>query len=170
MANILTSIRIVCGLTVLIFPAFSGWFYVLYVIGGFTDLIDGTVARKLGTESPFGAKFDTVADIVFFLSVVIKIFSAVNFPIWLLIWTGIIITVKIANIVIGFIKRKTFTAVHSTINKICGIFVYITPFIIGADFVWQVKVSVIIFVCLFATVSAIDESIRIVRKTSLYKK
>lgn len=28
-------------------------------------MIDGTIARKLGTESEFGSKFDTIADIVF---------------------------------------------------------------------------------------------------------
>lgn len=47
---------------------FSGIFKRLLCLlssSGFTDMIDGTIARKLGTESEFGSKFDTVADIVF---------------------------------------------------------------------------------------------------------
>ena len=46
MANALTFFRIICGLILLIFTAFSPGFYVFYLLGGFTDMIDGTVARK----------------------------------------------------------------------------------------------------------------------------
>lgn len=166
MANALTLIRIICSLLILIFPAFSGLYYILYIIGGFTDAIDGTVARKLGTETPFGAKFDTIADFVFSLAVIIKIASAVSFPIWLLLWVGIIIAIKIANIAIGFAKHKTFVAVHSKMNKICGIVVYITPLFIGLNIKWQLKAIFIAFVCLFANVSAIDESIKILKYDS----
>ena len=31
---------------------------------GLTDMIDGTVARKTGSDSKFGARLDTVADFV----------------------------------------------------------------------------------------------------------
>jgi Phosphatidylserine synthase len=64
LANFITAIRIICGVVVLFFPAFSNWFYIIYLLGGFTDAIDGTVARKLGQTSVFGARLDTVADIV----------------------------------------------------------------------------------------------------------
>ena len=46
MANALTGIRILCGIIILRFPAFSGCFFLFYLLGGFTDAIDGTVARK----------------------------------------------------------------------------------------------------------------------------
>lgn len=164
MANILTSIRIVCGLLILIFPAFSKWFYWLYLIGGFTDAIDGAVARKLGTAAPFGAKFDTLADFAFFLAVVIRLAGAVHFPIWLLLWIGVILAIKLANAVIGFVKYKTFAAVHSAMNRICGVIVYVTPLLIGGKLAWQVKAAVLSFVCLFATASAIAEGIVIIRR------
>ena len=48
MANILTGIRILCGLLILCFPAFSEWYYCFYLLGGFSDAIDGIVARKTG--------------------------------------------------------------------------------------------------------------------------
>ena len=63
MADIFTGLRILCGILILFFPAFSGWYYLFYLLGGFTDAIDGTVARKLGEASDFGAKFDTTADL-----------------------------------------------------------------------------------------------------------
>ena len=64
-ANIITCIRIVCSVAILFCPALSIPFYVLYLIAGFTDMIDGTVARKMGTVSDFGAKLDSVADFIF---------------------------------------------------------------------------------------------------------
>ena len=65
MANILTSCRILCSIVLLYFPTFSPWFYALYIVSGFTDMIDGTVARKTNTVSEFGTKLDTVADFIF---------------------------------------------------------------------------------------------------------
>ena len=83
MANVLTGIRILCGILILCFPAFSEWFYLFYLLGGFTDAVDGTVARKTGTVSDFGSKFDTVADFIFAVAVVIKISTALYCPVWL---------------------------------------------------------------------------------------
>ncbi|MCR5168224.1 MAG: CDP-alcohol phosphatidyltransferase family protein [Oscillospiraceae bacterium] len=61
MANIITGISI----ALLIFPAFSMEFYALYIAAGISDMIDGTVARKIGTVSELGSKLDTAADFVF---------------------------------------------------------------------------------------------------------
>lgn len=46
MANIITSSGILCSIVLLFFPAFSPCFYFFYIICGFSDMIDGTVARK----------------------------------------------------------------------------------------------------------------------------
>ena len=67
MANMVTCCRIICSLWMLFFPAFSGGFYALYGLCGFTDMIDGAIARKTNTVSRFGAALDTVADFVFAL-------------------------------------------------------------------------------------------------------
>ena len=54
------------GSVLLVFlPTFSPGFYILYLLCGFTDMIDGTVARKTNSASRFGEKLDTAADIVF---------------------------------------------------------------------------------------------------------
>jgi CDP-diacylglycerol--glycerol-3-phosphate 3-phosphatidyltransferase len=62
--NILTASRIV--LTALLFiPAFRGWrtvFVAGFAIAFLTDLLDGYLARKLGQESYFGMRFDSMAD------------------------------------------------------------------------------------------------------------
>ncbi|MGX8773452.1 MAG: CDP-alcohol phosphatidyltransferase family protein, partial [Bacillota bacterium] len=73
MANIITGIRIVCSIALLFVPVFSSGFYALYLIAGFSDMIDGIVARKTGTASDFGSKLDTVADIVLVAVCLIKL-------------------------------------------------------------------------------------------------
>ena len=60
LANFITGSRIIFSLAMLNFPVFSAGFYFCYMLAGFTDMIDGTIARKLGTESKFGRNFDTV--------------------------------------------------------------------------------------------------------------
>lgn len=50
MANGITCIRIICSFALLFCLAFSVPFYALYIIAEFSDMIDGTVARKTGTD------------------------------------------------------------------------------------------------------------------------
>ena len=39
-------------------------FWVLYLIAGLTDMLDGFLARRWGVESKFGARLDSLADLV----------------------------------------------------------------------------------------------------------
>ena len=74
MANIITGIRILLSVALLFCPAFSPTFYVMYIAAGFSDMIDGAVARRTGTVSEFGSRLDTIADIVFVAVCLIKRF------------------------------------------------------------------------------------------------
>lgn len=40
-------------------------FYILYMICGLSDVLDGIIARKTNTASSFGARLDTIADFIF---------------------------------------------------------------------------------------------------------
>ena len=99
MANIITSCRILCSILLLFVPAFSPMFYILYLVAGFTDMIDGTIARKTGTANEFGSRLDTLADIVFVVVCMIKLFPVLIIPTWLCIWIGVIAIIKVFNII-----------------------------------------------------------------------
>lgn len=161
MANILTGVRMICGMLILIFPSFSNYYYIFYLLGGFTDAVDGTVARKLGEASDFGAKFDTAADFVFAVAVITKIICAVSFPAWLIAWTCIIVLIKLAGIAAGFIKYRRFASVHSALNRVCGAATFTAPLLIGIDIARQVKLLIIAAVCILASIAAVAEFIRI---------
>ena len=55
-ANIITGMRIVFSLPLLFIPLSSAWFYVFYLLCGLSDMVDGTVARRMGGASEFGAR------------------------------------------------------------------------------------------------------------------
>ncbi len=73
MANIITCIRIVCSIALLFCPVFSPLFWALYITAGVSDMADGAAARKTGTVSEFGSKFDTAAVFVLIAVCLIKL-------------------------------------------------------------------------------------------------
>ncbi len=153
MANIITGSRILISIALLFFPPFSPAFYALYLAGGITDIIDGTVARKTGNVSESGAKLDSIADIVFAVACLIKLLPVIIIPKWLYIWIGIIALIRIINIVSGFIMQKRFVMLHTIMNKITGLMLFILP--LTVPFI-KIKYTAVP-VCTVATFAAIQE-------------
>lgn len=163
LANLITGVRILCGLILLFFPAFSTWFYVLYLTGGLSDAIDGWTARRFGEVSEFGARLDTVADILFFGAVLIKLFSSFNFPFWIVLWVICIAVVRALSIVIGFFSSHRLVSEHSILNKISGLLLFLIPLCIGF-FPWQPVAVLVVITCAMATIASIQELCSIFRK------
>lgn len=152
-ANIITISRILCSIGLLCCPVFSFGFYAMYLFCGFTDMIDGTIARKTRTVSEFGARIDTAADIVFVAACLVKILPLIHLPVWLWIWIAIITTIKIGNVLWVFMRSKRLISIHTILNKATGFVLFLFPFTLG--FIEPMYSSVM--VCSLATVSAIDE-------------
>ena len=152
-AHFVTSLRIVFSLIMLFFPTSSPGFYICYLLAGITDMVDGTIARKLGTESEFGARLDTIADFVFVSAALYKLLPDIvlNTGIW--IWIGTIAVIKVINIISGFVVQKRFVTVHSPANKITGIALFLLPLTLS---VADIRYSAIL-VCLLATLAALQE-------------
>lgn len=161
MANLITGIRIVCGIALLFCPVFSPAFYTLYLVAGLSDMIDGTVARRTGTVSVFGAKLDTAADFVLVIVCLIKLLPELDVPLWLILWIAVIALIKSINVITGYVMQKEFVAVHSVMNKITGLLLFILPLTLPLV---DVKYSGA-FVSAAATVAAIQEGHLIRRET-----
>ena len=156
MANVITGIRIVCALSLAFCPTFSTWFYLFYILGGISDVLDGLAARHLKTETKFGAQFDTVADIMFSVIVIIKVVRAISIPLWLILWIVCIAVIKCFNIIKGFAISKQFVSEHTIMNKICGVLLFAITFCID-QFPWQWAAILIILTCGIATFAAVQE-------------
>ena len=153
MANIITACRIVCSAVLLFLPALSPAFYTVYLIGGFTDMIDGTIARKMGTESAFGAKLDSGADFSFIMVCLLKILPVVELPRWLWIWILLIALIKISSVVSGFVRWGKLIGEHTILNKAMGFLLFVLPFTLKViPMEWSGG-----FLCIMATVAALQE-------------
>ena len=153
MANIITGIRIVLSIALLFSSTLSPAFFAMYLTSGITDVIDGVVARRTGTTSKFGSRLDTIADSIFVAVCLIKFLPTVNAPVWLCIWIALIAMIKVANIVMGYIRQKEFISVHSIINKVTGGLLFIFPLTLAfMDLRYSASV-----VCIVATVAGVYE-------------
>ena len=153
MANIVTGCRILCSIGMLFFPAFSLGFFILYLICGLTDMVDGTIARKTNTASEFGAKLDSTADFIFVAAALLKILPVLAISCWLWGWILGIALVKIANVISGFVREKRFMVEHTILNKMTGFLLFLLP--LTVLFI-ELKYSAVV-VCFVATFAAIQE-------------
>ena len=149
-ANIITGCRILGSVMLLFFPAFSPEFYITYILCGFSDMIDGTIARKTNSTSELGDKIDTAADLAFLLASLVKLLPKLPTPHWVWIWGVGIAIIKIRTIVL----KKQFIALHTVMNKITGLALFLLP--LTRSFV-DLNVS-FITVCSMATFAAIQET------------
>ncbi len=152
-ANIITSCRIFCSILMMFFPVFSSEFFIVYLLCGISDMVDGTVARKTNAANEFGARFDTVADFIFVAVSLIKLLPIIHIPRWLWTWIVVIAIIKISNIISGFIYKKKLISLHTIMNKTTGLLLFLLPLTI--HFI-ELKYSSVV-VCSIATFSAIQE-------------
>ena len=153
LANMITGLRIIVSFVLLLFDALSLPFYITYLLCGFSDMIDGTIARKTNAVSEFGSKLDTVADAVFMAVCAVKLLPMIYLPIWVWIWIAVIAIIKSANIVMGFFRRKKLVAYHTVLNKITGLLLFLLPF--KLQFIEPTYSFAV--VCSVATIAAVQE-------------
>ena len=157
-ANILTGCRILGSILLLFFPVFSAAFYTIYLFCGFSDMIDGTIARKTNSTSKFGSQLDTIADLIFVVASLFKLLPVIHIPKWLWIWGGVIAVIKISNIIQGYVTKKQFISLHTIMNKVTGLLLFLLPLTI--PFLELNYISIV--VCSIATLSAIQEGFYVI--------
>ena len=153
LANIITGLRIIGSVVLLFFDVPSLPFYITYLLCGFSDMIDGAIARKTNAVSSFGSKLDTVADIVFMVVCAVKLLPMIYLPIWVWMWIAVIALIKVTNIVWGFVRKKQLVDYHAVLNKITGSLLFLLPFTL--QFIEPMYSFAV--VCMIATIAAIKE-------------
>ena len=149
--NILSASRIALCLPLLLVDAMTMLFWVLYVIAGMTDMLDGFLARRWGVESNFGARLDSLADFVFVLAVGYKLFPWLKLSdeLWMMI--GLIALVKMFNAICSYMVRHRIEYLHTKANKLTGFLLFIGMMTIGQSYFVPVA-WVIACIALFAAI------------------
>lgn len=156
-ADIITLSRIAGTVFVVFLKPLSMLFFLVYAFTGLTDLLDGWIARKTNTSSDFGARLDSIADLMFYAVMLFRIFpslwSALPVGIWYAV--GVIIVVRILSYIIAAIKYHRFASVHTYMNKVTGVSVFLVPFML----VTKIAVGYCIAVCAVALAASVEETV-----------
>ena len=132
--DLLSMSRIVLCLPLLLVDAMTLPFWVLYLIAGLTDILDGFLARRWGVESKFGARLDSLADFVFVLAVGYKLFPYLKLPTVLWMMIGLIALLKIVNAISSYVVRHRIEYLHTKANKLTGFLLFIGVMTIGQSY------------------------------------
>ena len=123
--NILSFLRILLSLNIFFIWYKSYILLSIILIIGFTDILDGFIARKFNQKTIVGAWLDSIADFVFYISLIIIIIYDINKILELKYFFIIILILKILSIIMCFIKYKKIGFLHTLGNKITGIIIFI---------------------------------------------
>ncbi|MGN1444093.1 MAG: CDP-alcohol phosphatidyltransferase family protein [Acutalibacteraceae bacterium] len=131
-ADIITLFRIIGVVFLLALQPFSATFFCVYALTGLSDVLDGLIARKTHTESRFGARLDSIADLLLFVVILFRIFPFFRntFPksIWCI--AAFILIIRITAYIIAAVKYRSFASLHTYLNKLTGILVFFIPFLL----------------------------------------
>lgn len=125
--NIISISRAVAAAGLLFTAVFSTLFWALYLWCGISDMIDGPLARRLGTESKAGAAVDSIADFVFVVIACARIIPVLTFPGWLWLIIGIIAVLQLIRMCFLYFRKGGWGALHDKANKIVGVILYLSP-------------------------------------------
>ncbi len=155
LANIVSSSRILMGIALYFFSSVTGFFLALYTLCGFTDLIDGPIARKTNSTSEVGAFLDTAGDVITYVALAKILLAAHMVPVWVLIW---FVTSAVGIVASGFVAKKRFGKfyiVHSLFGKIMGFFAFALPFALYYNIIFLCYCAL----CTSATISAVESNV-----------
>ena len=155
-ANAITIFRILASLGLVVVRPFSDAFFLLYTLCGISDATDGYVARKTNTVSEFGSKLDSVADLLFYSIMILKILPSVHNSLNLTVWcfVAVVAVLKIGIYTFNWIKNHAFLSNHTVLNKITGFCVFLIPYLF---YTTKIADKFCIFTCIVSIVATADE-------------
>ncbi len=153
--NCISASRIIFSLILIFVNPLSITFYAVYIICGFSDIMDGFIARRTGTASSFGAKIDSVADMTMVGVLLFALYPIVNPTSKIVIWIILIGIIRLVAMVVAMKKYKTFASLHTYGNKITGIVLFIFPILLS----YILATELMYIICVMASISAIEELI-----------
>ena len=154
-ANCITVLRIVGTIILLFLTPFSIPFYITYSLTGVTDVLDGFVARKFGIASETGAKLDSAADILFYGVTLTKLLRYLLDELPKQIWWVVcaVLIIRLCAYFTAAVKYRKFASLHTYLNKVTGLSVFLIPYFLKAPF----AVTYCYAVCVIGGISSLEE-------------
>ena len=134
-ADIITLLRIFGAVLLLLLKPLTPGFFCVYALTGLTDVLDGWIARKTKTAGEFGARLDSIADLLFYTVMLIRLLPVLLSKLPNDIWYAVaaVFCVRISAYVTAAIKYRRFASLHTFLNKFTGVAVFLIPFLLITD-------------------------------------
>lgn len=153
--NYITASRFLLAFVLLFLKPFSISFYIIYLICGVTDILDGYLARKMHVSSKLGQVLDSIADATLIGVLLFVLFPVLELSFWMFVWMIAITILRFISLFIGFIRFQAFAWIHTYANKLSGFILFCFPFLYMHCGIFVT----IVLICTIATLSAIEECI-----------
>ena len=130
--NYITTLRLVGTACLLFLKPFTMTFYIVYTISGISDVADGYIARKMKITSALGAKLDSIADLLLYAVMIIKILPVLikKLPWWVWLAVGVVLLLRACAYIVAAVKYRSFASLHTYMNKMTGAGVFLLPYVI----------------------------------------
>lgn len=118
--------------TICLLPPLSPAFYGLYTLTGFTDILDGWLARKMRSESDFGERLDSIADLLFHGMMLVKLLPSLRTILPLTLWRAVdaVAVIRLCAYGVTAWKYRRFVPLHTYLNKLAGGAVFLIPYVL----------------------------------------
>ncbi|MCR5472590.1 MAG: CDP-alcohol phosphatidyltransferase family protein [Prevotella sp.] len=143
--------RIAGSLGLLLYDVMGLAYWIVYALCGISDIADGWLARKLKCVTKNGALLDSVADICFVACCAWKLLPILELPLWLWLWGGVIVAIKIVNQISALVMYGRCCFLHALANKATGFLLFIA---VPMTFLSIIPIAIVASV---ATLAAIQE-------------
>ena len=155
LANIITITRIIGTFFLIPLETLSDTFFIVYIICGVTDVLDGFVARKTHTVSRLGSKLDSFADLSFYSVMLYKIWHLLKelLPDYVMWMIRIVMALRVLTYIVNGFVRKEFSSRHTILNKITGLLVFLLPMMLKTPYLLYYSLLIL----LIAYISLFDE-------------
>ncbi|MCL2889463.1 MAG: CDP-alcohol phosphatidyltransferase family protein [Eggerthellaceae bacterium] len=128
--NVVTCLRIVlCIVLIFLKPAMGTASFIVFVVAGITDMVDGPLARRIpNAQSLLGQDLDAFADMLLIVVGVFVLLPAMDTWSWLFpAVIGILVYKLVSASLSGLIKHKKVLFTHTLANKISAMFLFLGP-------------------------------------------
>lgn len=151
--NVITITRILGTVLLLFIRPFSALFFIIYILCGISDILDGMIARKMNLVSKKGQILDSIADFLMVILLLLVFVLNLNLPLWGIYWLFSIAVIRLTSLGVGFMRYRQLAFLHTYANKLTGAALFCFPFL----YVGLGLYTTTILLCFIASISAIEE-------------
>ncbi len=153
--NGITCLRIIGAVILLFLTPLSLAFYLVYTFAGLSDALDGWLARRTHTTSELGKKLDSIADLLFYAVMLLRLLPVLlpRLPAGIWVLAGVVLAIRIASYLTAAIRHRRFASLHTYLNKLSGGAVFLVPYIL----LLPIDVFLCSVVCVIALAASVEE-------------